>query len=80
MSADKDKKTLWELDVRRDSSLKVVFADLVTADEAKTLYDDADFVDVIDEEDHGYEIVGIRQQGGGNYGGANAAGFFQLAL
>ena len=54
------KKDVWEIDVNRQSSLKIVFCEPVTKQEAIDLYHDDDFEDVIDEEDHGIEVVGAR--------------------
>lgn len=54
------KKEIWQLDVNRMSSLKVVFSEAVTKEEAIDLWHDEDYEDVIDEEDHGIEVVGAR--------------------
>jgi hypothetical protein len=54
------KKEVWSIDVNRMSCLKVVFAEPVTRAEAIDLFHDEDYEDVIDEEDHGVEVVGAR--------------------
>jgi len=54
------KKEVWELDVKRESILKVVFAEPLTKAEAIAAFDDEEFEDIIDEEDHGVEVVGAR--------------------
>jgi hypothetical protein len=54
------KKDVWELDVKRESVLKVVFIEPLTKAEAIKAFNDDEFEDIIDEEDHGVEAVGAR--------------------
>lgn len=54
------KKAMWEIDVNRQSTLKVYYAEAVTKKEAIDLYHDEEFEDILDEEDHGIEVVGAR--------------------
>lgn len=54
------KKAIWEIDVNVMVSRKVDFGEPVTVAEAKRLYGQQDYADVIDEEDHGFEVVGAR--------------------
>lgn len=51
------KKDVWLLDVIRQSTLKVVFSEPLTADEATSAFHDEEYEDVLDEEDHGVEVV-----------------------
>jgi len=55
-----EKKYVWMVDVNRMSALKVVFSKPVTRDEAIGVYLDGDYDDIIDEEDHGVEVVGAH--------------------
>lgn len=55
-----EKKDVWLLDVNRMSALKVAYAEPVTRREAMELFDAYEHEDVIDEEDHGVEVVGAR--------------------
>lgn len=54
------KKDVWQIDVTRDSSLKVAFGEPVTKEEAMLLYAEQEYEDVLDEEDHGFEVVAAR--------------------
>lgn len=51
------KKDIWSIDVRRESVLKVAFAEPVTAADAMLLFDMEEYEDIIDEEDHGTEAL-----------------------
>lgn len=54
------KKEIWEFDVKRESVMKVAFAEPLTKAEAIAAFDDEEFEDIIDEEDHGVEVVAAR--------------------
>jgi len=58
--ADDIKKDIWQLDVNRQSVLKVAFSEPVTREDAILLYMEEEFEDIIDEEDHGIDVVGAR--------------------
>lgn len=57
---DEVKKSIWEFDVNRMSALKISFAQPLTRAEAIAAFNDEGFEDIIDEEDHGIEVVGSR--------------------
>lgn len=52
-----ERKEVWSLDVKRESTLKVVFGEPLTKAEAINAFHDHDYEDVIDEEDFGSEVV-----------------------
>lgn len=55
-----EKKDVWMIDVNRMTALKVVYAEPVTRQEAIESFNNDEHEDVIDEEDHGVEVVGAR--------------------
>lgn len=55
-----ERKDVWLLDVKRESTLKVVFGEPLTKAEAIAAFDADEHEDVLDEEDFGAEVVGAR--------------------
>lgn len=52
-----ERKEVWSLDVKRESTLKVVFGEPLTKTEAIAAFDNDEHEDVLDEEDFGVEVV-----------------------
>ena len=55
-----EKKECWLFDVRRNSTLKVVFSEPLTYDEAIEAFMIEEYEDVIDEEDCGLDVLTVR--------------------
>lgn len=52
------KKKIWNLDILVEQTDKVSFDRELTLEEAIEAYQNDDFEDVIDEDRHGFEVVG----------------------
>ena len=54
-----EKKDFWMIDVTKEVSMKVVFDEPVTADEALELFNNEEYADILDEDVMYQEAVGI---------------------